>query len=59
MKMKLLLDLKDAQETLSIGRSLLLKLVYAGDIESVKVGGRRLIPASALEDFVCKLRACD
>ncbi len=59
MTTKLLYDLKEAQEILSIGRSLLLKLVYAGELESVKVGGRRLIPASALGDFVYKLRAGD
>jgi excisionase family DNA binding protein len=44
-------------ERTGIGRSKLYELMSAGQIESVKIGTRRLIPEVALEEFVARLRA--
>ena len=54
--MKLLYSVNEAQEVLGLGRSLLLKLVYSGEIESIKVGSRRLIPVEALNEYVQRQR---
>ncbi len=49
---KLLLSITEAAGRLGIGRSHLYELVLAGQVESVKLGRRRLIPTEALERFV-------
>ncbi len=54
--MKMLLPIPDAAETLGIGRSRLYELMDAGQIESVYIGRRRLVPAQALEAYVESLR---
>lgn len=41
---------------IGIGRSKLFELIKSGEIESVKVGRARLIPESALIEYVEKLR---
>lgn len=53
---KLLYAVNEAAEATGIGRSKLYQLMADGQIESVKVGKRRLIPADALESFVAGLR---
>lgn len=53
---KLLYAVTEASDATGIGRSKLYELMAAGEIESVKVGKRRLIPADALEAFVAHLR---
>lgn len=53
---KLLLTTKEAAEVLGIGRSTVYELMYAGLLESVRIGAARRIPAVALEDFVRRLR---
>ena len=42
---------------LGVGRSTVYKLLNEGRLRSVRVGGRRLIPSSALADFVEDLEA--
>ncbi len=54
---KLLYDVIEASVMTSLGRSRLYELLASGELESVKVGRRRLIPAVALEAFVARLRA--
>ena len=54
---KLLYSIAESAEMLGLGRTKLCELIYAGVIESVKVGGRRLIPAAFLEDYVERLCA--
>lgn len=54
---KLLYEVSEASVMTSLGRSKLYELLAAGEIESVKVGKRRLIPAQALETFVERLRS--
>jgi excisionase family DNA binding protein len=53
---KLLLTTKEAAEVLGIGRSTVYELMYAGQLESVRIGAARRIPAVALEEFVRRLR---
>lgn len=45
-----LYDVRAAGELLGIGRSLLMNELAAGRIRSVKVGRRRLVPASAITE---------
>lgn len=54
---KLLYGVNEASAMTSLSRSRLFELMAAGELESVKVGKRRLIPAQALESFVARLRA--
>jgi len=53
---KLLYDVQEAVAITSIGRSRIYELMASGELESVKCGKRRLIPAEALELFVQGLR---
>ncbi|MGI9079733.1 MAG: helix-turn-helix domain-containing protein [Acidimicrobiales bacterium] len=49
-------SVEEAVDATTLCRSTLYELMAAGDLESVTVGRRRLIPAQALEDFIAKLR---
>lgn len=53
---RLLLDLDTVAARLSVGRTLVAKYVYSGQLESCTVGRRRLVPADALVAFVDELR---
>jgi excisionase family DNA binding protein len=53
----LLLTPERAAERLDIGRTRLYELLASGELESVKVGRSRRIPAAALVEFVARLRA--
>ena len=53
-----LYDEKAAREQLGgIGRSMLYELLGRGELESVKVGRRRFVPAAAIDAYVARLRA--
>lgn len=54
---KLMNEVQEACERTGIGRSKLYQLMTAGEIKSVKVGKRRLIPEEDLQGFVARLRA--
>ena len=54
---RLLHDLDEAAELLSISRRVLDRLVREGELSSVKLGRRRLVPHGALEDYVARLVA--
>jgi excisionase family DNA binding protein len=54
---KLLLSLTEFCQVTGIGPTLGKKLVREGAVESVKIGDRRLIPASAATEYVERLRA--
>lgn len=56
MASKYLYRVPEAAEATGISRSKLYELMSSGRIESVKLGGLRLIPAESLEDFVAALR---
>lgn len=46
---KLVFSVEEAAKVLGIGRNLAYEGVRAGDIPSIKIGGRTLVPKSALE----------
>lgn len=46
----------DAAKALSVGKSTLWELIARGELESVKIGARRLVPVDAINDYVCRLR---
>jgi len=50
-----LLRPEQAAEALSIGRTVVYGLMRSGQLRSVKVGGLRRVPASALVEFVRQL----
>lgn len=52
---RLLHDLDEAADLLSISRRVVDRLVRDGDLETVKLGRRRLVPHDALEDYVARL----
>ena len=56
MENKLLVGVEEAAAILSLGRSKAFELVAAGEIESLKVGRRRLIPVQALDTYVQRQR---
>lgn len=47
----------EAAELLQISRSRMFELIAQGEIESVKLGHLRRVPAEALTAYVAKLRA--
>ena len=54
--LRIVLTVEQAAERLGIGRTLMYALVTAGDVESVRIGRLRRIPADALDDYVHRLR---
>lgn len=54
MENKLLVPVEEAAAILSLGRSKVFELLAAGEIESLKIGRRRLIPRQALDAFVTR-----
>lgn len=53
---KVLLTVDEAAHRLSIGRSHAYIFVMKGQLESVKIGKSRRVPANAIEDFIARLR---
>ncbi len=51
----LLLGVTEAATVLGICRTNVYGLLKTGEVQSEKIGGRRLIPRAALEDFVARL----
>jgi excisionase family DNA binding protein len=51
----LLVRPEDAAMALGIGRTKVYELMRSGTLRSVKIGGLRRIPATALADFVAQL----
>jgi excisionase family DNA binding protein len=49
---KLAYSVEEACQALGIGRALTYELIMSGRLHSIKVGARRLIPASALQEFL-------
>lgn len=48
----LLVSVPEAGQALGIGKRLAWELVYSGELASVRVGRRRLVPVAELERFV-------
>lgn len=53
--MRRLLDMKQVADTLNVGRSTAFELVLSGQLRSVRIGRRRLVPSEALEEFLAGL----
>jgi excisionase family DNA binding protein len=47
--------IKTAQERLSVSRSTIFELIGSGQLRSVLIGRRRLIPEQAIRDFIAQL----
>lgn len=54
---KHLYTVREAAQLLSLGQTLLYELISRGELQSVKIGKARRIPAAALDAFVERLRA--
>jgi excisionase family DNA binding protein len=48
-------NIERAQERLGVGRSKIFELIASGELRSVRVGRRRLVPEQAIRDFVAQL----
>jgi excisionase family DNA binding protein len=51
-------SVEQAALLLGIGRTVAYRLVLAGDLRSVKIGGRRLVVRASIEEYVSRLE-CD
>jgi excisionase family DNA binding protein len=52
-----MLTVEQAAEVLSVGRTTMFALVKSGEIESVRIGYLRRIPADAIDAYVASLVA--
>ena len=52
----LLLTVEEAARRLRVGRTIAYRLISTGDLESVKVGRSRRVPAECLSEYVAALR---
>jgi excisionase family DNA binding protein len=52
---RLLHDLDEAADLLSVSTRTVKRLIQAGDLSTVKLGSRRLVPHDALQDYVDRL----
>lgn len=52
-----LLDVESAAGALSIGRSALYSLIGSGELRSIRVGRRRLIPAASIAEYIAERQA--
>jgi excisionase family DNA binding protein len=52
----LLLTVEEAAHRLRLGRTLVYRLISSGELESVKVGRLRRVPADCLPEYVAALR---
>ncbi|WP_315852157.1 excisionase family DNA-binding protein [Prescottella equi] len=44
-------------EDLAIGRSKVFELIESGELRSVKIGRRRLVPVNAIAEYIARLEA--
>jgi excisionase family DNA binding protein len=52
---KILYRAEEAAELMSVSRTAIFGLISSGDLRSVKIGGRRRIPRTSIEDYVARL----
>lgn len=48
---RVLLTIEQAAEQLGIGRTLMYRLIRSGEVNSVRIGRLRRVPASAIHDY--------
>ena len=51
----ILYTVPEVMEQLRIGRTLIYRLIRTGELKSLRVGGSRRIPATAMDEFVAAL----
>lgn len=56
MTTRLLYAIPDAADQISVSARVMERLISDGEVESVKVGRRRLVPHDALTDYIERLR---
>ena len=54
MQNQLCYSVKDAAATLSMSRTKMFELIKRGEVQSLKIDGKRLVPCSALSDLVAR-----
>jgi excisionase family DNA binding protein len=54
---RLLYSVDEAADLLGIGRTFMFRLIATGEIDSLKIGRRRMIPSEALERYIERLRS--
>lgn len=54
---RLLYSIADAAVQLSVGKSTLEELIRDGEVETVQIRRRRLVPLDALTDYIDRLKA--
>jgi excisionase family DNA binding protein len=52
MAEKIAVNVNEAAEMLGVGRDVMYRLILSGDVDSFKVGARRLIPVQGIRDYV-------
>ena len=55
----MLLSVDEARAEVPVGRTKFFELMASGQIKTVRIGRRRLVPRAALESYVESLRASD
>lgn len=55
--MKLLYSITDAAQMLSVGKRKFESLIADGEVETVTIGRRRLVPSESLTDYINRLKA--
>ena len=51
---KVLFRAEEAAVIMSVSRTAVFGLIRSGDLDTIKIGGRRRIPASSIEDYVAR-----
>ncbi|PXY34221.1 excisionase [Prauserella coralliicola] len=52
---RIMLTAEEAADRLGIGRTLMYRLIRNGEVESVRIGRLRRVPASAVQDYATRL----
>ncbi len=55
--MPLLVPAREAARILGVSERTTRHLIYSGQLESVQIGTRRLVPVDALSEYVSRLRS--
>jgi excisionase family DNA binding protein len=55
---RLNVSVKEATQIIGIGRSRLYQIINAGELRTIRIGKRRLVPVDAIRDFVARAERC-